>query len=485
MAQRVSPEALRALQDIQLGTLDLKSIEKLPRSVMTELSGLLTPRMTKYIPHVPTPKQSAFMLLDNKEAFYGGAAGGGKSDALLMCGLQHVDVKGYSGIIFRKSYADLVKPGALIDRSKEWLFRFPDVRWVDKEKKFEFLQKYGPHTEVISVLQFGYMENENDKYNYQGGEYQFVGFDELTHISKSNYTYMFSRMRRLTGSNVPLRMRGASNPPDDGSGQWVYERFVKSETKGKNAIFISAGLNDNPFIDKKAYLESLNELDPVTRARLRDGVWTIIRKGNMFKREWYDEIDSLPLTRRTVRFWDMAATDPEKAKKKYKGDPDYTVGAKVSEYKGIYIIEHIARFRCAPADTQKKQIEVAKADGRRVKIRMEQEPGSSGIISIEHYKENVFKGFDFDGINSTGNKIERANPFSAKSEQGKVKIYQGCTNKVDFFDEAESFPGGAHDDIVDAISGAIGFLSKNAPKVTQVPIVLYSEGSYWSSVENN
>ena len=60
---------------------------------LVTLQKLLTPKTTKYIPHVPTPKQSAFLLLNCKEAFYGGAAGGGKSDALLMCGLQYVDVK--------------------------------------------------------------------------------------------------------------------------------------------------------------------------------------------------------------------------------------------------------------------------------------------------------------------------------------------------------------------------------------------------------
>jgi len=153
-----------------LNSLNVANIDfnALPRSELAVLQQLLTPKMTQYIPHVPTPKQAAFLLLDCKEAFYGGAAGGGKSDALLMGGLQYVDTKGYAGIIFRKSYADLTKPGALIDRSKEWLFKFNDVRWVEKDKKFEFFKKYGPHTEVWSILQFGYLETANDKYNYQG-----------------------------------------------------------------------------------------------------------------------------------------------------------------------------------------------------------------------------------------------------------------------------------------------------------------------------
>lgn len=158
------------IENLLLGKMDLTQLDlnKLPRSERQKLEALLTPKLTKYIPHVPTPKQTAFLLLDNKEALYGGSAGGGKSDALLMAGLQYVDVKGYAGIIFRKTYADLVKPGALIDRAKDWLFRFDDVKWDDKNKKFDFIRKYGPHTEIWSVLQFGYMESDKDKYNYQG-----------------------------------------------------------------------------------------------------------------------------------------------------------------------------------------------------------------------------------------------------------------------------------------------------------------------------
>lgn len=469
---------------VALSNLDLHTLEHIPRSVLQDLQRKLTPKMTKYIAHVPTPKQTAFMLLDNKEAFYGGAAGGGKSDCLLMCGLQHVDIKGYSGIIFRKSYADLVKPGALIDRSKEWLFRFPDVRWVDKEKKFEFLRKYGPHTEVVSILQFGYLENDNDRLNYQGGEYQFIGFDELTHMSETCYRYMFSRMRRLIGTDVPLRMRGASNPPDDGGGQWVYDRFVNPKTRSSKAIFVPAGLNDNPFLDKEAYLESLNELDPVTRARLRDGVWTITRKGNMFKRDWFETVDIAPQNRTIVRGYDMAATDPEKAKKKYHGDPDYTVGARVSRHRDMYLIEDIERLRKNPAETQKKQQEVAESDTRRVKILMEQEPGSAGVISIQHYQDDVFKGYDFESTRATGSKIERANPVSALAEKGKIKILRGCRNIDEFFNEAEAFPGGAHDDIVDAISLAIGYLMTLPDSTGQIPIWIPNEGSYWSAIES-
>jgi len=476
---KMSAEALAALSGLDLANLDLKKLESLPRSVMQELQNLLTPRMTKYIPHVPTPKQSAYMLLDGKEAFYGGAAGGGKSDCLLMCGLQYVGIKGYAGIIFRKSYADLVKPGALIDRSKEWLFRFPDVRWVDKEKKFEFLQRYGPHMEVVSILQFGYLENDSDRLNYQGGEYQFIGFDELTHMSLICYQYMFSRLRKLEGMQVPLRVRGASNPPDDDGGQWVYDRFVNPEKKRPNATFISAGLDDNPFLDRETYIESLNELDPVTRARLRDGVWTMVRKGNMFKREWFEVVDAPPRYRRRVRFWDMASTEDPKKKKKHH-DPDYTVGMLISEAKGIFYIEDIIRIRKRPNDTNILQKSTAQSDGYNTTIFEEQEPGSSGDTTIDMKARDTFKGYNYRGVRSTGSKILRAGGASAAAERGHIKIVRGCRNLDAFFNEAETFPGGFHDDTVDGLSGGFQALA-NIPNIYMPIAVGTNNGSYWNT----
>lgn len=452
------------VQNVPMGQIDLKSIR---HSDLVNLQKLLTPKMTKYVPHVPTAKQSAFLLLNNKEAFYGGAAGGGKSDALLMCGLQYVDVKGYAGIIFRKTYADLVKPGALIDRAKDWLLKFEEVRWNEKEKKFEF---YTDKTkkELISTLQFGYLENANDRYNYQGGEYQFIGFDELTHIDYVNYKYMFSRLRRIKGVTIPLRVRGASNPPDDDSGIWVKQRFI-DEGPVKGRVFIPAGLDDNPYLDTEEYEKSLEELDPVTRARLRDGNWEIVRKGNMFKKAWFQAVDELPPLRRKCRWWDMAATDENRAKRKNKSnDPDYTVGFLLSEYNGIFYIEDIIRERLSPEKTQALQAATARADGYNTLVREEQEPGSSGITLCDIKARTIFMGYAYEAIKSSGDKATRASAVSAAAERGQIKYLRGCRNIEAFFGEAESFPGGIHDDMIDGLSGA--FTTLCVPDVPGAPI---------------
>lgn len=456
-----------------LGSIDLGSLNlsELSNAEMAALRTTLTPKMTKYIPHTPTPKQAAFMLLDSQEAFYGGAAGGGKSDALLMCALQYVDVPGYSSILFRKSYADLTKPGALMDRAKEWLLPFKEVRWDEKDKKFTFYLQGTRH--LTSTLQFGYLENSNDRYNYQGGEYQFIGFDELTHISKDNYTYMFSRLRRLKGVDIPLRVRGASNPPDDDGGQWVRERFIVEGPK-EGRIFIPAGLDDNPYLDKQEYEKTLEQLDPVTRARLREGDWSITRKGNMFKREWFELVDTLPPHRRTIRWWDMAASDEEKAKRRNKsGEPDYTASVKVSEFRGIYYIEDIIRVRKAPDSTETLQHVTAVADGYGVAICEEQEPGSSGIAVINNKSRTIFKGYNYRGVPSSGSKVDRALIASAAAGNGNIKILRGTRNLEEFLNELESFPGGIHDDMVDCLSGCIATLSASTD--TGAPIVVGQE----------
>src|SRR5215467_15540408 len=87
-----------------------------------------TVRSNPFIRQKPTPKQAAFLLDVGLEAFFGGAAGPGKSSALLMAALQFVEVPGYAAILFRRTFSDLALPGALMDRASEWLTGTP-ARW--------------------------------------------------------------------------------------------------------------------------------------------------------------------------------------------------------------------------------------------------------------------------------------------------------------------------------------------------------------------
>lgn len=414
----------------------------LPQTERKRLAKALTPRLNKYIPHKPTPAQTVFLLMRNLEVFYGGAAGGGKSDALLMAALQYVDIPGYSAILFRRTYSDLALPGALMDRAAEWLAG-TDARWSEQDKRWTFPSG--------ATLTFGYLEHENDKFRYQSAEFQFIGFDELTQFLETQYRYLFSRLRRLKGHNIPLRMRSASNPGNIGH-EWVKQRFL-IEGPAKGRIFIPARLEDNPYLDQEEYLRSLAELDPLERARLREGDWGARPAGKKFRREWFTIVDEVPADARMVRYWDLAATEPRPGK-----DPDFTAGVKVAEKDGIWYICDIKRAQTTPRGVESLVRQTAELDGKSVDIWMEQEPGSSGVNTIDHYAREVLKGYSFRGNKTTGSKEVRANPVSSAAEAGNVKLVRGAWIN-DFLDEAEAFPNVSHDDQIDAVSGAFEALS--------------------------
>jgi predicted phage terminase large subunit-like protein len=412
-----------------------------------------TPKLTRFIPHRPTPKQAAFLLLNCLEAFYGGAAGGGKSDALLMAALQYVDVPGYSAILFRRTYADLSLPKALLDRAREWLSG-TDAVWHDQRKEWTFPSG--------AQLVFGYLENDKDMYRYQSAEFQFVGFDELTQFSERQYRYLFSRLRRLKNAPVPLRMRGASNPGGIGHA-WCKQRLI-IEGRSAGRVFIGARLTDNPYLDQDEYRKSLANLDPVTQAQLLRGDWDIAEGGAVLRREWFEIVSESPRAALRVRYWDRAATRPGKGR-----DPDYTIGALLAMKDGMYWIENIQRFRGTPADNEARILQAAQMDGRGVPVVMEQEPGSSGVDTIDHYRRRVLAGYNFNADRVTGSKAERAGPLSSAAYAGNVKLVRGEWIG-DLLDEAEAFPNGEHDDQIDAISGAMKYLTDRAAPAASVSV---------------
>lgn len=396
-----------------------------------------------------------------------------------MGALQFVDVPGYSAILFRKTYSDLSLPGALIDMSKTWLMPFverKEVRWSEKEKQYTFPSG--------ATLNFGYLESGNDCYRYQGAEFQYIGMDEVTHIDPQNYRYLFSRLRKAVNLKVPLRFRATANPGGL-FGEYYYQRFfIEGPEKGR--IFIPAGLNDNPYIDGDSYRESLDELDPIEKERLLNGNWEIKSQGDLFSRHWFTIVPSyeIPDAARMVRFWDMASTDPKRRKSRDKREPDWTVGLKLAHYQGMYWIVDIVRVQKTPQGVEDLIRETSRLDGYSVAVRMEQEPGSSGAITSDHYARNVLPGYDFMGITSTGSKVERARAASAASQSGRVLISNKCRNLLPFFDEADLFPYGLKDDTIDAFSGAFNHFRSGA--ILSAPTSIRKVGgSYWTQLRRN
>ena len=419
---------------------------------------LLTPKWNEYIPHVPTVKQHAALLLDDyPELFYGGAAGGGKSDYLLMAALQYVDVPGYAALIVRRSFAQLSKAGGLLDRAQEWLSgtRARGAETIGgTPTRWDFPGG--------ARLEFGHCQHDKDRHDYQSAQYQFLGVDELTQFSLRVYLYLRSRLRRLAGSKIPTRSRTASNPGNEGH-DWVKARFVAEQGDGeRKRVYLPAKLSDNPHLDGDEYAATLSELHPYDRKQLLDGDWDVRPDGGRFKREWFAFVDEMPLGMQLVRRWDLAATEPAKGK-----DPDWTVGALMGKSNNggpRFVVADIRRFQKTPKGIDEQLAQAANQDGREVKIRYEQEGGSAGKIATRHFR-TLLEGFDFNGIPSTGSKVVRSNAFASAAEGGEVALVRAPWNET-YLRELETFTGNdkdcPHDDQVDASSGAHTDLTNNA-----------------------
>ena len=162
------------------------------------------------------------------EALYGGAAGGGKSDCALVEALRQVNIPHYRGLILRKTYPQLSE---LIDRSRElYLSAFPKAKYNDTKHCWSFPSG--------AKIYFGAMQYTKDRTNYQGKRYDFIDFDELTHFTWDEYSYLFSR-NRPNGEGTRCYIRAQANPGGIGHG-WVKERFITAappmETKCKNYV---------------------------------------------------------------------------------------------------------------------------------------------------------------------------------------------------------------------------------------------------------
>lgn len=416
-----------------------------------EVLEYLKPKDPLFCPELASVQQQVFLRSNSIEALFGGAAGGGKSSALLMAALQYVDTPGYSALLFRKTLTDLTLPGALMDRFREWVAPYDEVRWNANTYTAVF-----PSGARIS---FGYLNNKEDYLRYKGVEAQFIGMDEVTEIRETDYRYLFSRLRRPSSgplSRVPLRMRAASNPAPN----WVRQRFIV-EGRAKGRIFVPSKLTDNPGVDAASYRRALQELDPIERRRLEEGDWWATSLGSMFNREDFIIIDPMEVpeivdrTTRVVRFWDMAATEPNAS----NPDPDWTVGTLVMFTEGIAYVLDVRRIRARSEKVEHLIAQTAAEDGPLVSIRVEQEPGSSGKAIIDQYARYIVPGFDLQGIRASGDKQSRARPFASAVANGNVRVVRASW-LTEWLDEFSAFPESlAHDDQVDSAVGAFTFLA--------------------------
>ena len=178
--------------------------------------------MVIWQPH-PGP-QTAFLRSDVDEVLYGGAAGGGKTDALIVDAVRGYLMPSYRGLLLRRTFPELER--SIIPRTRE-LYPFFGGRYNDQKKRWVFPSG--------AVVEMGYLDRDADVYKYHSAEYQFIGFDELTHFTEFQFDYMKSRLR--SGRvKMPCRMRAASNPGGVGH-VWVKSKFIDPMPAREIAFF--------------------------------------------------------------------------------------------------------------------------------------------------------------------------------------------------------------------------------------------------------
>lgn len=239
----------------------------------------------------PHKKQSTFIQIPHTvfEGFYGGAAGGGKSELLLLLPLIYgwFRVTGFKALILRRTFSEL--ESEIILRSKEF-YKYSGAKYNESKRRWTWTWPDGE-----SYIQFGHAEHEEDIRKYDTAEYNYIAFDELTSFTEFQYQYLaFSRCRSSI-PGLPAIVRSASNPGNIGHG-WVRRRFVepardggvliKDKVSGLRRIFIKALPTDNTFLleNQPTYLAQLQMLpEAEKRAKLYGDWWTFT--GQVFD-EW-------------------------------------------------------------------------------------------------------------------------------------------------------------------------------------------------------
>lgn len=428
--------------------------------------------------------QEAFLSTSADIAIYGGAAGGGKSYALLMEPLRHVHNKGFGAVVFRRTSPQIMSEGGLWDTAVDLYPALGGVPYKSPDPQFRFPSG--------ATIRMRHLQHEWNKLDWQGSQVPLILWDELTQFKWSQFVYLLSRNRSTCG--VSPYIRATCNPDPDswvrgfldwwigedgfpiqnragqlrwmtvqgrdthwaGTRQELIEQFGE-DCEPLSVTFIPSRLDDNPALLQKdpGYRAKLKALPKHEREQLLGGNWDARPvAGTYFQRHWFNMIDAPPSNTTWVRYWDRAATEPSPE----NPDPDYTAGGLVGRTpEGRYIIADMIRFRGTPQKVETAIQRAAWNDGKRVKIGLEQEPGASGK-SEGQYLVRRLSGFNARLNPKRTRKEQDWSPLSSQAEAGNVDVVRGKWNE-ELFSELESLGGDApHDDQADAISGAFGML---------------------------
>lgn len=461
--------------------------------------------------------QTMFMASSADIVIYGGAAGGGKTYALLLEALRHKDVKNFGAVIFRKNFTQITAEGGLWDASAKIFSQVPDAQ-QRKTPKLHWKFNAG------AKLTFAHLDREEDLQAWQGTEIAYLAFDELTHFTKHQFLYMLSRNRSTCG--IKPYVRATCNPDSDSwvadfiswwidqdtgypirersgvirymcvlndviywgdSPQDLAEKHGIKPEECKSVTFIASRLEDNKILMQSdpSYLSNLKAMTEVDMERLLYGNWKIkAAAGLMFKRVKVNMLEEIPPdVIKWARGWDLAATSEDE-----KGDPAYTAGVLIGKRRnGRYIVADVINRRLSSSDVREiiKQTCIAdRAKYGRVATMLPQDPGQAGKDQAQSFMK-LLAGFTVKCIRESGDKVTRAEPFSAQwlglegMDKGNVDVLIAPWNE-EYFNECENFPQSKFKDMVDASSSAFTELESGAtysapPKDSQL-----GKSSYWN-----
>ena len=443
-----------------------------------------------YLTPQPGP-QTAFMCSSADIVIYGGAAGGGKTFALLLEGLRHKDIAGFSGVVFRKNYTQITASGGLWDAANKIYGQVQGAKPKKTPKLHWFFSPSGAR------IHFAHLERDEDLQGWQGSEICYLAFDELTHFSRHQFLYMLSRNRSTCG--IRPYVRATCNPDSDSwvanfiswwinqdTGYPIYERSgvvrymcVLNDTiywgsnphelakehgvnveECKSVTFIASKLTDNKVLMAKdpSYMANLKALAEIDKERLLYGNWKIRPAAGMyFKTENFTFVDAVPKNIVAyARSWDLAATEPTPL----NPDPDATAGVLMGLLDdGRVIVLDVKRKQIKANDARNLLRNMAAIDQGKykfVQITIPQDPGQAGKAQAQSLV-SMLAGYSVEIVSPTGSKEVRATPFASQVQAGNVLILKSEWNDM-YLSELESFPESKHDDMVDASSDAFNKL---------------------------
>jgi Terminase large subunit, T4likevirus-type, N-terminal len=229
----------------------------------------------------PTPKQAEFLTASEDEVLFGGSAGGGKSDALVVdalgLGLPHQSIAQpeYRALILRRTYGELKE---IADRTRALYPQVcPGAVFNQQESEWRFPSG--------ARIELSYLGQESDQMRYQSRQFQYIAWEELAQWpTDTSYLYLMSRLRAPERLAIPCLVRATCNPDGPGA-RWIAKRFgilpsgestaleVKLDGRTWHRRFIAARLDDNPHLAGTGYREQLLQLPEETQRALLGGRW--------------------------------------------------------------------------------------------------------------------------------------------------------------------------------------------------------------------